>query len=266
MPDTGDAIALISDVHGNLEALTAVLNDIREQGIETIINLGDTVGYGPDPEACIDLVQEHCTVNLCGNHDFAIFHGAEGFNPVARAAVEFARSRLAPDPEAPAPDQERRWSFLQSLEPIYENSWFQAMHGSPREPVNEYILPSDPDMDPYKIDRIFEALRREVAFVGHTHFPGVVEEDRPHFLLTTDFPDGFHLPDSAEGQTVRRAIINVGSVGQPRDQDVRSCYVMLFDDRVVWRRVAYDVEETIRKIRSSEGLHEICGERLKEGR
>jgi diadenosine tetraphosphatase ApaH/serine/threonine PP2A family protein phosphatase len=266
MPDTDGTVALISDVHGNLEALRAVIDDIRAQGIETIINLGDTVGYGPDPEACIDLVQEHCTINLCGNHDFAIFHGADGFNPVARAAVEFARARLRPDPDNPDPESRRRWTFLESLEPVYENSLFQAMHGSPREPVNEYILPSDPDMDPYKIDRIFEALRREFGFVGHTHFPGVVEEDRPHFLMTTDFPDGFPLPDSSGGHAARRAIVNVGSVGQPRDQDVRSCYVILSEDRVAWRRVAYDVEETIRKIRASEGLHEICGERLKEGR
>jgi len=260
-PDALAPVAIISDVHGNIEAFSAVLEDIRTRGIQRIINLGDTVGYGPDPEACVDLAEQCCTLNLCGNHDYAVLHDAEGFNPVARAAVEFVRQRMLPPTDRSDPDAERRWHFLEQLEPLHEDDemGMEAMHASPRQPITEYVLPSDPEMDPFKIQEIFAAMSHRVAFVGHTHFPGVVEHGREWFLMPTQFDGRYVLNE-------RRAIVNVGSVGQPRDRDVRSCYVV-FDGHVVeYMRVSYDVEKTVDKIRASGGLHEVCGLRLREGR
>ncbi len=259
MPQMAPRVALISDVHGNLEAITAVLKDIRDQGIDTIINLGDTVGYGPDPEVCVDLVAEGCKHNLCGNHDYAVLHSADGFNPVARAAVDYVRAIMRVVKDHPDPDKERRWEWLGNLEPIYECDEFEAMHASPRQPITEYVLPSDPELDPFKIQDIFEAMSHPVAFVGHTHFPGIVEEGHDWFLVPQSFDQTYTVGD-------RRVIANVGSVGQPRDRDVRSCYV-IFDGRTIsYRRVAYDVESTVDKVKKSGGLHEICGLRLREGR
>lgn len=253
-------IAVLSDVHGNQEALEAVLADIRQQRIDAIINLGDCVGYGPDPEICIDLIQKNCSVNLCGNHDYAVLHHAEGFNPVARAAVDFVRELMRPDPARPDPDKVRRWQFLETLSPLYEAGDFEYMHGSPRQPITEYVLPSDPEIDPFKLESIFSAMGHPYAFVGHTHYPGVVEDGHDMFLMVEDFPDGvYRLRD-------RKAIINVGSVGQPRDHDVRSCYVILEGNEVRWRRVRYDVEKTVAKINSHPVLDEHSAQRLRLGR
>ncbi len=259
MANSQTTYALISDVHGNLEALQAVLADIRKQKIDVIVNMGDAVGYGPDPERCIDLLQECCHVNLCGNHDYAVMHDAEGFNPVARAAVDFVRERLRPEEGEAGTDRARRWEFLANLVPIFEADGFEAMHASPRQPITEYILPSDPEMDPFKLQNIFAAMTRPVAFVGHTHFPGVIEEGCEHFLMPHTFSNGYRVHDP-------RALVNVGSVGQPRDRDVRACYVIFDGRRISWKRVEYDLEATVNKVKNSQGLHEICGLRLREGR
>lgn len=252
-------LAIISDVHGNLEALQAIFQDIESLSLSTILNLGDTVGYGPDSEACIDLVAARCTLNLCGNHDYAVLHDAEGFNPIAKAAVDAIREVLRPPADGSDPERERRWRFLDQLETMAEFDRFEAMHGSPRQPITEYILPSDPEMDPMKLRRIFAAMSRPVAFVGHTHFPGVVEEGGDFFLLPPVLGGRYRI-------TERRAIINVGSVGQPRDRDHRACYVVFDGTTVEWRRVPYDIETTLEKIRRHPGLHEMCGLRLREGR
>lgn len=260
MAAQNDRIAIISDVHGNLEALEAVLADIRQLEVVTIVNLGDCVGYGPDPEACIDLIQKSCTINLCGNHDYAVLHHAEGFNPVARAAVDYVRELMRPEVNNPDPDKVRRWKFLEELSPLYESGDFEYMHGSPRQPITEYVLPSDPEIDPFKLESIFSAMGHPYAFVGHTHYPGVVEDGHDMFLMVEDFPEGvYRLRD-------RKAIINVGSVGQPRDHDVRSCYVLLEGGEVRWRRVSYDVERTVAKINTHPVLDEHSAFRLRLGR
>lgn len=259
MPQKREPIAIISDVHGNLEALTAVIDDVRGQGIQKIYNLGDTAGYGPDPAACIDLVDAACEVTLCGNHDYAVLFDAEGFNPIARKSVEFHRKELTPSSDSD-PENERRWSWLRNLEPMFVCDDFEAMHGSPRQPITEYVLPSDPEMDPVKIAHIFAAMSQHIAFVGHTHFPGVLEELNETFLMTTQLGNRYVISDE------RRAIINVGSVGQPRDRNPRSCYVIYDGLTVTYRRVDYDYEKTIQKILAQPGIHPASGLRLRDGR
>jgi diadenosine tetraphosphatase ApaH/serine/threonine PP2A family protein phosphatase len=255
-----ERIAIISDVHGNAMAFRAVLEDVRERGIDWILNLGDAIGYGPEPEQCIDLAAEHCRVNLCGNHEYAVMHGAEGFNPVARGAVEFVRNRLDPRQHPEIAEAPRRWEFLQNLPAYYQGEGFLAMHGSPRHAVMEYVLPSDPEVDPLKIDDIFDCMEMPLAFVGHTHFPGIVEDDAGAFIGLPALGE-IYAPEPG-----RKAVVNVGSVGQPRDRDIRSCYVEFDGEQVFFRRVGYDVEETVRKIQESGGLHESLGLRLREGR
>ncbi|MDR2391328.1 MAG: metallophosphatase family protein [Planctomycetota bacterium] len=262
MPDVKWPIAIISDVHANLEALTAVIDDIRSQNIGTILNLGDTVGYGPDPEACIDLVDASCSARLCGNHDYAVLFDAEGFNLVARKSITFHRRVLRPDPENPDQDPEapRRWEWLGGLEPMYEGIGFEAMHGSPRQPITEYVLPSDPETDPAKLADIFSAMSHPVAFVGHTHFPGILEEGNDTFLMASSLNPEYRFDPS------KRVIVNVGSVGQPRDRNPKSCYAVYDGKNVIYRRVAYDVEKTVSKILANPEIHPASGLRLREGR
>jgi diadenosine tetraphosphatase ApaH/serine/threonine PP2A family protein phosphatase len=251
---------LISDVHANLEALIAVIDDIRSQGIAKIYNLGDTVGYGPDPEACIDLVDAACQVNLCGNHDYAVLFEAEGFNPIAKKSVDCHRKIMRPNPEENDQEKLRRWMWLEQLEPMYEVQDFEAMHGSPRQPITEYVLPSDLETDPVKTSDIFSAMSKKVAFVGHTHFPGVMEDGNDSFLMLSTFDNYYRINRD------NRAIINIGSVGQPRDRNPRSCYVIYDGVSVTYRRVEYDLEKTMQKIMANPDIHPACGIRLRDGR
>jgi len=255
-----EPVALISDVHANLEALTAVIDDIRSQGVQQVINLGDTVGYGPDPEACIDLVDALCDINLCGNHDYAVLFDAEGFNPIAKKSVDYHRKVLAPSPREDDPEKIRRWLWLETLEPMFETDRFESMHGSPRQPITEYVLPSDPEMDPIKMMDIFSAMSKHVAFVGHTHFPGVMEEGNESFLMLSAIDNYYKIDNDV------RAIINIGSVGQPRDRNPRSCYVIYDGEAITFRRVEYDVEKTMEKILAQPDIHPASGMRLREGR
>ena len=260
MPESHEPLAIISDVHGNLEALAAVIDDIRGQGVRTIYNLGDTVGYGPDPAACIDLVDAACAVNLCGNHDYAVLFDAEGFNPIAKKSVDFHRKMLRPGPDNEDSEAQRRWAWLANLEPMHEGGGFEAMHGSPRQPITEYVLPSDPEMDPLKVSDVFSAMSQHLAFVGHTHFPGILEEGNESFLMLSSLASRYRVTDAV------RAIVNVGSVGQPRDRNPRSCYVIYDGESVNYRRVEYDVEKTVQKILSMPDIHPASGLRLRDGR
>jgi predicted phosphodiesterase len=132
--------AFISDIHGNLEALQAVLADIKQLGITQVYCLGDTVGYGPNPCECIDLVMSHCCVTLLGNHDQAALFDPEGFGNMAQNAILWTVQKLnVGDPERSA----ARWEFLRQLPRQYREGKFQMVHGSARNPLNEYVCPED---------------------------------------------------------------------------------------------------------------------------
>jgi len=250
-----ERVALISDIHANLEALEAVLADIAKQGVSEILCLGDVVGYGYDARACIDLVQERCSLCLCGNHDWAVLHTATGFNQMARRAIELTRKRLSPG-RWPSPERRRRWKFLEGLVERHERGEWLLVHGSPRDPVSEYIFPEDVELAPDKMTEIFEAVQR-ACFVGHTHLPGVFTEEGL-FIPAAELGGGYGLKGP-------KAVVNVGSVGQPRDGDPRACYVVATEDQVQYRRVEYDVQKTMEKIRASH-LGLLCAERLALGR
>ncbi len=255
--------ALISDIHANLEALEAVLADIRGQGLSEVYCLGDIVGYGPNPCECIDLVMQHCDVTLLGNHDEGALFDPQCFNSVAERAIFWTRDQLEScngSPESSA----KRWDFLGELPRNHQEKEQGRLyvHGSPRRPLSEYVFPED-IYNTKKIESIFSYVQR-YCFQGHTHVPGVFL-DRPTFFSPDDVNHEYTLADD-------KAMINVGSVGQPRDGDPRACYVILDDHdgqgplTVRFRRVEYPVEVTIKKIYSVEDLDNSLGDRLREGR
>ncbi|RME02972.1 MAG: metallophosphatase family protein [Planctomycetota bacterium] len=255
--------AVISDIHSNAAAFEAVLRDIQEKGIEEILCLGDIIGYGPCPVECIDLAMENCKVNLSGNHEWAILHEAVGFNRVARMATEWHRKVLKPSWWSGA-KKKRRWRFLQELGLKHEQNGMLFVHAAPQNPREEYILRSDVDemLQDFsdKLKKAFE-LTPWVCFVGHTHTPGVIFEDAFHFYSPAE------LDFEVKLEPKRKAIINIGSVGQPRDGDPRSSYVTVDSERnlVRYHRVEYDVERTRDLIFQNKYLDDILGKRLVEG-
>jgi predicted phosphodiesterase len=247
-------IAIISDIHSNLEALEAVLRDIKEQGAEKTYCLGDIIGYGPNPRECIDLLLD-LPVVLLGNHDQGAIFDPEGFNPGAERAIFWTRDQLERSPESPAKRQ-RRWEFLAERPRTYREGPYLFVHGSARNPLNEYVFPED-IYNPRKMERIFAHVER-YCFQGHTHVPGIFTESLQFYS-----PEEVNYEYELDG---RKTLINVGSVGQPRDGDWRACYVLLHDNKVRYRRVEYDIETTIKKIYEIPDLENYLGDRLRDGR
>ena len=256
--------ALISDIHSNLEALNTVLEDIERRGIHTIYCLGDVVGYGPNPVECLDLVIQKTQWCVLGNHDFATLYEPTNFNHGAEQASFWTREVL--ETQQNTAFNKRRWQFLgglpmrQTMETTLSKNKaaLDFVHASPRRPINEYIFPDDVYTNPAKVRVLFERVKH-VCFVGHTHMPGV-------FL---DEPD-FYLPGELEGTypiiESEKAIINIGSVGQPRDRDPRASYVYIDGNNVNFVRLEYDIDTTVKKIEAIEELDSFHGERLREGR
>lgn len=248
--------AIISDIHGNLEALEAVLADIRAQGIKDVYCLGDIVGYGPNPRECIDRVMETCKVVLLGNHDQGAMFDPDGFNQSAERAIFWTREQLEHSPE-PRQVRERRWEFLAERPRTHKEDGYLYVHGSARNPLNEYVFPED-IYNQRKMERIF-ALVDRYCFQGHTHVPGIFTEDL-QFYSPEEIDHVFHLDG-------RKTLCNVGSVGQPRDGNWRACYVVLDDDGTIhFRRVEYDWQKTRDKIYAIPELDKFLGDRLGEGR
>ncbi|HEX7375622.1 MAG TPA: metallophosphoesterase family protein [Pirellulales bacterium] len=246
--------ALISDIHSNLEGLEAVLEDISKQGITEIYCLGDIIGYGPNPCECIDLVMK---MNVCilGNHDQGALFDPEGFNSGAERAIFWTREQLESGHGSPA-ENARRWDFLGELPRNRRENGFMFVHGSPRNPLNEYVFPEDV-YNQRKMDKLF-SLIEQYCFQGHTHVPGVFTQGGT-FFSPEEISYQYRLPPE-------KMMVNVGSVGQPRDGDPRACYVVLEDDALWFRRVEYPLEKTRAKIYATPELDNFLGDRLREGR
>ncbi|HEY7153959.1 MAG TPA: metallophosphoesterase family protein [Gemmataceae bacterium] len=246
--------ALISDIHSNFEALQAVLADIARHPVEAVYCLGDVVGYGPNPRECLDRIMS-CSVVLLGNHDQAVLFDPMNFNPVAERATMWTRDQLdRPMPSRAAADT--RWEFLAERPMKHRDGDFLLVHGSPRNPLNEYIFPEDIYSEA-KMRSIFAQVPRYM-FQGHTHVPGVFTESLEFFS-----PEEIDYQYQLDG---RKTLCNVGSVGQPRDGDWRACYVLLDGTTIRYRRVEYDVDATVQKIRAVEELDDFLADRLRGGR
>ena len=256
--------AIISDVHSNLEALTTVLDDIEKRGIKTIYCLGDVIGYGPNPKECLDLIIEKTEWCVLGNHDYAAFYEPTNFNYGAEQASFWTRDVLEADEQIER--RNNRWSFLGEL-PMRRSlktklgtnaAIVDFIHASPRKPINEYIFPDDVYTNPIKVRVLFERVKH-ICFVGHTHLPGVFL-DEPDFYLPDELGDVYPIVDK------EKAIINIGSVGQPRDKDNRASYAYVDGSEVNFVRLAYDFETTVKKIRAIDRLDNFHAERLRDGR
>lgn len=245
--------AIISDIHGNLEALEAVLRDIEAEGITEIYCLGDIIGYGPNPCECIDRVMQ---MSMCvlGNHDQAALFDPEGFSSGAERAIFWTRRQL--EAAGDTAQNQARWKFLCELPRQHHEGDYTFVHGSARNPLMEYVFPEDIH-NTQKMQRIFSVLRR-YCFQGHTHVPGVFTEGG-RFYRPSESAFEYTLTDE-------KTMVNVGSVGQPRDGNCHASYVIQNGLNLCFRRVAYPIDQTAAKVYEIAELDNFLGDRLREGR
>lgn len=247
--------AIISDLHSNTEALTNVLEDIRSQDVDDIICLGDIVGYGPEPRPVLEMTMKTVRVSLMGNHDEAVLKGAQNFNAWAREAIDWTREEI----QIKDGKETERWEYLKRMPLRFQTNGLYFVHGSPRQPTIEYILREDIYNGAYdKFDEIFASFEK-VLFVGHSHTPCIINEDL-EYVTPSEIEHNFTYT-----RDKRKVIVNVGSVGQPRDNDPRSCYVIIDNNTIRFRRVEYDVDAVVAKIKAVERLSDNLGLRLKKG-
>lgn len=246
---------VFSDVHSNLEALSAVLDFFDEAGVDAYLCCGDLVGYGPDPEACLDRIRALKNLSVIGgNHDLATIGRIElsWFNQYARAAITWTQPRLSPGNR----------KFLEGLSARLETPRFTLAHGTPRNPPEEYLLSPAQFQDNVPLVKVWP------LFVGHSHMPllfrfadGAQGRVEAHFLADAEEA----LPRDAAGAFLPAAL-NPGSVGQPRDQDHRAACGIYDEDKGSFRvfRLPYDIPAVQRKIRDA-GLPEYLALRLDYG-
>jgi diadenosine tetraphosphatase ApaH/serine/threonine PP2A family protein phosphatase len=238
-------IGIVSDIHGNLPALETVMHDMG--AVDRLLCLGDFVGYGPWPNECVDLLRERGVISIAGNHDLAAIGtlSTEDFNPEAAFAAAWTADKLRVDTR----------QYLESLEPLAEVDGITLAHGSPREPVWEYLLSLESAAES------FGKFSTPSCLVGHSHIPCL-------FLLhpTQGVAGTYAEPGSQVVLSSERFIANPGSVGQPRDRDPRASYAIYDIDHSTfeWRRVEYDIAATQQQILSA-GLPRHLADRLARG-
>ena len=242
---------ILADIHANLEALNAVIEDAQSKGgFDSIWCLGDTVGYGPDPNHCIDLIRKYPLTIVAGNHDFAAVgkRTTADFNYAAKESAQWTNGQLASGAT----------KFIEDLPLSAIEGTFTLVHGTLRDPLSEYLLDED------SAAAHLALMETSHCLVGHSHLPFICSEnggqgEPVEFLeFTEDQP--FPLPEN-------RCIFNPGGVGQPRDRDTRSSYAV-FDSQkgeIVRQRVAYDIDATQEKMRKAK-LPEYLIDRLSHGR
>ena len=239
-------VAVVSDIHSNLHAFDAVLEEIGREQADAIWCLGDIVGYGPRPDECCRIAEERAAICLAGNHDLGVrgVVDLDEFSPDAAAAARWTRGELGPEAQA----------FLERLEPSGEADGVQLFHASPRDPVWEYILTDQ------AAAAALQDTTAPLVLVGHSHVPLTV-------TVEDDEITGGHARAGTEiALGGNRWLLNPGSVGQPRDGDARAAWLMLdFDTgQALFRRVDYPIAKTNEEVREA-GLPPVLGERLFSG-
>ena len=239
-------VAVLSDVHSNLHALQAVLAEVDAGGFDELWFLGDLVGYGPRPNECAALLRERTTVCLAGNHDLVVLGKIPmtAFANAAAAAAVWTQRTL---------DDDAR-TFLEGLEPVATVPGAELFHGSPRDPVWDYVLSED------AARQSFAATSQPLVLVGHSHV--ALELSSDGLALHGGKADaGMQLDLGGP-----RRLLNPGSVGQPRDDDPRAAWLEIDKaaGRATFRRTTYPVELTQAEMRG-QGLPEILAERLTHG-
>lgn len=243
-------IGILGDIHANAEALRAVVAAMRNEGVDQWVQVGDIVGYGPEPSVCIDIVRELGCITCMGNHDAAVLDRLDTsyFNNFARAAIHWTRSRLRPS------DIE----FLSSLQLVVRTPSFTVVHGTMHLPEQfGYVI------SPVEALDSLEHQDTHLCFVGHSHVPAI-------YLQRSAAPDDIRVvPHSEVEISIRgfdKVLMNVGSVGQPRDEDPRAAYGLVDTDLQIAsiRRVHYDIPAVQKKILAA-GLPEVLANRLALG-
>lgn len=239
--------ALISDVHSNLEAFEAVLMDIESAGVDNTLFLGDIVGYGPNPNECMDLLFKVADLSLGGNHDWAAVGliSSDYFNPHAKSAMDWTIEILRDDLK----------DFLKRTRAIDTFDGIQVAHSSPLNPERwRYVMTQKDAVENYS------SIKGEICFIGHSHHPIVIECAGPEDIRALRVDTMTLNPDM-------KYLINIGSVGQPRDSNPDSCWVIYDSDlgSVEFRRVKYDIPTTQKKMHAA-GLAPYLIDRLSQGR
>ena len=247
--------AIISDIHANIEALEVVKADMDAKGITEILCLGDIIGYGPNPREAIGIARA-ARFSLLGNHEEAVLFHAEDFNAKARRAIDWTRDQL--NSSSNKEENYALWDYLGDLKKEVTEGDILYVHGSPRQPTREYVLPND-IKDAEKMSEIFDGFEM-ICFCGHTHIPGVFSENGTKFTYARQLKNEFVL------ERKEKVLINVGSVGQPRDSDNRACYMTVDGDVIRWHRLEYDFKKTMAKIRETDDLADYLADRLRDGR
>lgn len=237
--------AVISDIHGNLEALEAVLNDIDKRGIKKIYCLGDIVGYGANPRECIDIIRNRKIKSVIGNHDYAVANKdsdyIQCFNSEAREAIFWTIEQL----------KEEYFLFLQNLPFVYSFEDYFFSHASLVKPEEfRYLYKTSITKNDF-----IGFDDNLILFIGHTH--------KPFKIL---FKDDKICPVDEETAIVEEmGIFNIGSVGQPRDSNNKACYAVCDDRKIQYIRIDYDIETAAEKIRKAGMPYELA-ERLLLGK
>jgi diadenosine tetraphosphatase ApaH/serine/threonine PP2A family protein phosphatase len=237
-------VAVVSDIHSNLTAFRAVAADFGE--VDEVWCVGDLVGYGPDPNECVALLREYPHVCVAGNHDWAALGKLETqyFNAAAAAAAAWTAERLS----------EETRDYLLGLPTELDREDWRIVHGSPRDPIWEYVLETSQG------EELFSLFPGRGCLLGHTHIP----------LIFVETPDGVEYLDPEYGEPLEleasRVIVNPGGVGQPRDGDPRASYVLLDTTagEIGFRRVEYDVGDVQARMREA-GLPRPLWQRLSYG-
>jgi predicted phosphodiesterase len=240
-------VAIVSDIHGNRHAFQAVLDDIAKSDAAEVWCLGDLVGYGAEPDACVELAREHVSICLAGNHDLAVTGelSLEEFSRGAEIAARWTQEVMDPDNIA----------WLRALKPSDEDRSVGLYHASPRDPIWEYVLSA------LLAELCLDAQGHRICVVGHSHV-ALSFVRREGELATGEPRRGDDELDLSEGEW----LLNPGSVGQPRDGDARAAWLLLdLDGRTAsWRRVSYDVGGAAAAIRAAR-LPDSLAERLGYG-
>ena len=242
-------LAFISDIHANLEALESVLADIEQQKVDEIVCLGDIVGYGANPNECAEIVRKKSSTILLGNHDAAAVNllATHHFNSHAKIAIEWTAGALKTDIR----------SFLLSLPLTITRDALTLVHSTPYEPNMWYYITS---LEEAAFN--FQYFETDVCLVGHTHIPIIIVLDKKKEVYV-------HQATRVNVREMNgsRLLINVGSVGQPRDRNPQSCYAIFNTETgdFVYHRVTYDIEKTQAKMKKIK-MPEFLITRLREGR
>jgi predicted phosphodiesterase len=238
---------VFSDIHGNFEALEMVLEEIASLRPDIIVSLGDVVGYGADPRECVEAVQQHTHIRVSGNHDLAAIglEDSDTFNPTARRAILWTADALEP----------HHHDMLERYDPVRRYGTCVFAHGSPVSPLDfDYVYTIG------QARRIFEQCSEKFIFIGHTHVPGIISFNKC---------DGCRIVEQSIANIAAgsRYLVNVGSIGQPRDGIAAASFAMLDlkKNRISIRRAPYDITSAQKKIQSV-GLPESLAMRLATAR